>query len=251
MLTKLCAIEAASADRPDAANIPVLGLSNKAIQAVDEAEDQEDDENDDREPVDPASVVKKSNLEFDHPPFEDHLARHLLWPETEKLYGHGYEISAMAVSSDGALVATACRASSIDHAVIRLYDTKDWLEIKPPLKAHSLTVTALQFSPDDRHLLSVGRDRQWVVWEKAVDGTYALRHANPKGNTRMILGAAWTALAKPTFLTAGRDKSVKIWQIDNDAVELKGSVAASAAVTAVACNRETGDSTVQFAFGTV
>ncbi|KAK7186045.1 RNA polymerase-like protein II Elongator subunit [Paraphaeosphaeria sporulosa] len=250
MLNKLCKIEAASADRPDAANIPVLGLSNKAIQAVDENETPENDEDDDREAVDPASTVKKSTLEFDHPPFEDHLARHLLWPETEKLYGHGYEISAMAVSSDGSLVATACRASSIDHAVIRLYDTKEWLEIKPPLKAHSLTVTALQFSPNDKYLLSVGRDRQWVVWERAEDGVYALRHANPKGHTRMILGAAWTALVQPTFLTAGRDKSVKIWQINDDAVELKGSVAASAAVTAVACNREAEKSTVQFAFGT-
>ncbi|KAF2451976.1 RNA polymeras-like protein II Elongator subunit [Karstenula rhodostoma CBS 690.94] len=254
MLNKLCKIEAASADRPDAANIPVLGLSNKAIQAVDENENENPENattsDDDREAVDPASIVKKSTLEFDHPPFEDHLARHLLWPETEKLYGHGYEISAMAVSSSGSLVATACRASSIDHAVIRLYDTKEWLELTPPLKAHSLTVTALQFSPDDKHLLSVGRDRQWVVWARGDDEAYALKHANPKGHARMILGAAWTALAQPTFVTAGRDKCVKIWQIGNDVVELKGSVAASAAVTAVACNRGAKEGTVQFAFGT-
>ncbi|KAL5450199.1 hypothetical protein PMIN07_005122 [Paraphaeosphaeria minitans] len=252
MLNKLCEIEAASADRPDAANIPVLGLSNKAIQAVDESEAPEngDDDGDDREAVDPASIVKRSTLEFDHPPFEDHLARHLLWPETEKLYGHGYEISAMAVSSDGSLVATACRASSIDHAVIRLYDTKEWLEIKPPLKAHSLTVTALQFSPDDEYLLSVGRDRQWVVWKKSEGGVYALKNANPKGHTRMILGAAWTALAQPTFLTAGRDKNVKIWQISDDDVQLKGSIAAGAAVTAVACDPEAKEGAVRFAYGT-
>ncbi|KAJ4351207.1 Elongator subunit elp2 [Didymosphaeria variabile] len=251
MLNRLCKIEAPSADLPDAANIPVLGLSNKAIQAVDENDIPEDaDGDDDREALDPASIVRKSTLEFDHPPFEDHLARHLLWPETEKLYGHGYEISALAVSSDGSLVATACRASSIDHAVIRLYDTKEWLEIKPALKAHSLTVTALQFSPDDRFLLSVGRDRQWVVWEKGEDGVYALKHANPKGHTRMILGAAWTPLVQPTFLTAGRDKSVKMWQIEGEGVELKGSVAASAAVTAVACNREAEEGKLQFAFGT-
>jgi elongator complex protein 2 len=252
MLSKLCNIEAPSSDRPDAANIPVLGLSNKAIQAVDETETAENvaDDDDDREAIDPASTIKKSTLDFDHPPFEDHLARHLLWPETEKLYGHGYEISAMTVSSGGSLVATACRASSIDHAVIRLYDTKEWLEIKPPLKAHSLTVTALQFSPDDKYLLSAGRDRQWVVWEKGVDAVYALKSANPKGHSRMILGAAWAALEKPTFLTAGRDKSVKIWQIDNNGVELKGSVVASAAVTAVACNREAKEGTLQFAYGT-
>jgi elongator complex protein 2 len=252
MLNKLCAIEAStSAELPDAANIPVLGLSNKAIQAVGDDEPFENGDEGEREAVDPASVIRKSTLDFSHPPFEDHLARHLLWPETEKLYGHGYEISAVAVSRDGSLVATACRASSIDHAVIRLYDTKDWLEVKPPLKAHSLTVTSLQFSPDDNHLLSVGRDRQWVIWEKTTEASmYVLKHSNPKGHSRMILGAAWTPLERPTFMTAGRDKSVKIWQITDTEVQLKATVTASAAVTAVACNGAQASGEISFAYGT-
>jgi elongator complex protein 2 len=252
ILNKLCAIETStSADLPDAANIPVLGLSNKAIQAVGDDEPIENGDEDEREAVDPASVIHKSTLNFSHPPFEDHLARHLLWPETEKLYGHGYEISAVAVSRDGSLVATACRASSIDHAVIRLYDTKDWLEIKPALKAHSLTVTALQFSPDDKYLLSVGRDRQWVIWEKTKEASmYALKYSNPKGHSRMILGAAWTPLEQLTFLTAGRDKSVKIWQITDTDVQLKATVAVNASVTAVACSGAQPGGKVLFAFGT-
>jgi elongator complex protein 2 len=252
MLNKLCDIQTTStAELPDAANIPVLGLSNKAIQAVGDDEPVENGDEDEREAVDPSSVIRKSTLEFSHPPFEDHLARHLLWPETEKLYGHGYEISAVAVSKDGSLVATACRASSIDHAVIRLYDTKDWLEVKPPLKAHSLTVTALQFSPDDKYLLSVGRDRQWVIWERDAGlSQYVLKHANPKGHARMILGACWTPLEQPTFMTAGRDKAVKIWQITDTDVQLKGTVSAGAAVTAVACNGPLVQGQALMAFGT-
>ena len=252
MLSRLCHIEPINtADLPDAANIPVLGLSNKAIQAVDDDEDAEIGEEDDREALDPASIIRKSALEFTHPPFEDHLARHLLWPETEKLYGHGYEISAVAVSKDGSYVATACRASSIDHAVIRLYDTKEWLEVKPALKAHSLTVTSLQFSSDDRYLLSVGRDRQWVIWERNAESSlYALKYSNPKGHSRMILNCAWTAIEQPTFLTAGRDKSIKIWQITDTEVQLKGTVSANAAVTAVASSSKVVDSKTCFAFGT-
>ncbi|KAI4652535.1 uncharacterized protein J4E79_008841 [Alternaria viburni] len=252
MLQNLCSIKASTtAELPDAANIPVLGLSNKAIQAVGDDEPVENGDEDEREAVDPASVIRKSTLDFSHPPFEDHLARHLLWPETEKLYGHGYEISAVAVSRDGSLVATACRASSIDHAVIRLYDTKEWLEVKPALKAHSLTVTALQFSPDDKHLLSVGRDRQWVIWERSEEQSlYTLKHSNPKGHSRMILGAAWTPLEQPTFMTAGRDKSVKIWQIAESDVQLKATVSANAAVTAVACNGVQSGGKIMFAFGT-
>ncbi|CAO2651769.1 Nn.00g000520.m01.CDS01 [Neocucurbitaria sp. VM-36] len=252
MLNKLCGIQAStSAELPDAANIPVLGLSNKAIQAIEDEEPAQDDNEEEREAIDPSSVIRKSTLEFSQPPFEDHLARHLLWPETEKLYGHGYEVSAVAVSRDGGLVATACRASSIDHAVIRLYDTKEWLEVKPPLKAHSLTVTALQFSPDDKYLLSVGRDRQWAIWERSPDPSmYALRNANPKGHTRMILSAAWTPLAQPTFITAGRDKAVKLWQIADTDVQLKATVMADAAVTAAACSSAVSDGKILFAFGT-
>ncbi|KAF1918562.1 RNA polymeras-like protein II Elongator subunit [Ampelomyces quisqualis] len=251
MLQKLCDVKStATAELLDAANIPVLGLSNKAIQAVGDDEPIEND-GDEREAVDSSSVIRKSVLDFSHPPFEDHLARHLLWPETEKLYGHGYEISAVAVSRDGSLAATACRASSIDHAVIRLYDTKDWLEVRPPLKAHSLTVTALQFSPDDKHLLSVGRDRQWVIWERSTEPSqYVLKHSNPKGHTRMILGASWTPLEQPTFMTAGRDKSVKIWQITDTEVLLKGTVAAAAAVTTVACSSRLHQDRILFMLGT-
>ncbi|KAH7402942.1 quinon protein alcohol dehydrogenase-like superfamily [Pyrenochaeta sp. MPI-SDFR-AT-0127] len=251
ILDKLCDIQtSASTELLDAANIPVLGLSNKAIQAVGDDEPVGNDE-DDREAMAPSSVVRKSALNLYSPPFEDHLARHLLWPETEKLYGHGYEISAVAVSRDGSLVATACRASSIDHAVIRLYDTKDWLEVKPALKAHSLTVTALHFAPNDKYLLSVGRDRQWVVWERSTEPSmYSLKYSNPKGHTRMILDASWTPFDEPTFLTAGRDKLVKIWKITDTDAELKGTVSVDAAVTAVACSSRLVQGQTTFAFGT-
>ncbi|KAF2865414.1 WD40-repeat-containing domain protein [Massariosphaeria phaeospora] len=250
ILDQLCKTVTASAQLLDAANVPVLGLSNKAIEVVGDDEPVETDGIDEREAIDPVSIVRKSTLEFDHPPYEDHLARHLLWPETEKLYGHGYEISAVATSNDGTLVATACRASSVDHAVIRLYDTKEWLEVKPPLKAHSLTVTALQFSYDGTYLLSVGRDRQWVLWERNADSVYTLKFSNPKGHTRMILDATWSSVEQSVFLTAGRDKAIKIWQITEKGVDLKTTVSADSAVTAVACHPKVLRNRIVFAYGT-
>jgi elongator complex protein 2 len=254
MLDRLCRIKPTTKDLPDAANIPVLGLSNKAIQAVDDDTPLPEGEPNEREAVDPASIVRKSTLDFDHPPFEDHLARHLLWPETEKLYGHGYEISAVATSNDGKLVATACRASSIDHAVIRLYDTKEWLEIKPPLKAHTLTVTALHFSPDDQYLLSVGRDRQWAVFHRDTDAnTYSICASDPKGHTRMILDASWAPLdttGSRVFATAGRDKSVKIWQFEGTTATCKNKIASTAAVTAVAFLGQIVEGKFVLAYGT-
>ncbi|KAJ5936481.1 hypothetical protein N7454_005116 [Penicillium verhagenii] len=216
-------------DLPDTAEIPVLGLSNKA--QGDEAPVNEDDE---------LSGVKASvptvNLNTDSPPLEDQLARYTLWPEHEKLYGHGYEISAVAVSHDRKLIATACKATSIDHAVIRLYDTSDWHEIKPSLTAHSLTITDLSFSEDDQYLLSVGRDRQWAVFARSEQDptTFTSFSSNLKGHSRMILGAAWApGTTDHVFATAGRDKSVKIWQRTDDTFTCKTVLALTSAVSAI------------------
>jgi len=203
---------------PDAANIPVLGLSNKAVEVATEECPHENGDVEGQDGTEKASILSKSTLEMNRPPFEDHLARHLLWPEIEKLYGHGYEISCVAASNDGTLVATACRASSIDHALIRLYDTKEWLEIKPALRAHSLTVTSLEFSPDDKFLLSVGRDRQWTVFERKDEAKnkYDLLHANQKTHSRMILDCSWAPIeAGRVFATSGRDTAIKIWVMNN------------------------------------
>ena len=237
LLSKLCGIETPSnQELPDSANIPVLGLSNKAVENLDVENSILQGEVDERESLDPASVMSARKLDLDHPPFEDFLSRHTLWPEREKLYGHGYEISAVASSHDGTVVATACRASSIDHAVVRLYETRNWREVKPALTAHSLTVACLRFSRDDQLLLSVGRDRQWAVFRR--DGVdperYTLEDCNPKGHSRMILSASWAPLeAGRVFATAGRDKIVKIWKMQAKATVCATTTTACSPVTAV------------------
>lgn len=218
------------AELPDTAEIPVLGLSNKALGDEAPVEEEETDEN---APV----LAPAVSLNPNQPPLEDQLARYTLWPEHEKLYGHGYEISAVAVSHDRKLIATACKASSVDHAVIRLYDASDWHEIKPSLAAHTLTITDLAFSGDDKYLLSVGRDRQWALFSRSDEdpNTFTSYTSNPKGHSRMILGAAWApAISKRVFATAGRDKSVKIWQDADDTFVCKTTIPLTVAVSAVA-----------------
>ncbi|KAH0559788.1 hypothetical protein GP486_003691 [Trichoglossum hirsutum] len=254
LLQRLCGInELRSEELPDAANIPVLGLSNKAIQAVGDDQLTIVGNGDAQEAVGPNPVVYSSLLELEHPPLEDHLARHTLWPEREKLYGHGYEISAVTTSYDGTLVATACKASSIDHAVIRLFDTKEWHEIKPPLAAHSLTVTSLRFSEDDRHLLSAGRDRQWSVFKRDSNqgAIYKLSTSNPKAHSRMILDAAWAPVQTGRiFATAGRDKLVKIWEYQESAFICNHTIISLVPVTAVDFLQVLVSSMLCLAYGT-
>ncbi|PHH79617.1 hypothetical protein CDD83_3848 [Cordyceps sp. RAO-2017] len=235
MLGRLAGVARAT-DEPeehtaDAADMPVLGLSNKAVDAAGQEEVGGVDGERDGEP-------NKSPLDADHPPLEETLSRQTLWPETEKLYGHGYELSCLAASHDGRLVASACKASSINHAVIRLFETRRWTELRPPLTAHALTTTRLRFSSDDAYLLSVGRDRQWAVFERRPEdddddddaAMYRPLAANPRGHARMLLDAAWAphpddddddddddgTRRPPIFATAGRDKQVRIWAPSRD-----------------------------------
>lgn len=213
----------------EAADIPVLGLSNKAVvdannnDDVTAADEQADLANPDAESATRSENLSQLDTHPTRPPLEDLLSRATLWPETEKLYGHGYELSCLSASHSGKLIASACRASSINHAVIRLFETDKWTELKPPLQAHSLTVTRVRFSSDDEFILSVGRDRQWVVWRQTVneDGeeNYVLQQADAKGHTRMILDCAWapnSEKGRRLFATASRDKSVKIWVQGSD-----------------------------------
>ena len=217
VLHKSCGIPRPSDQRmPEAADIPLLGLSNKTIEKSEDNSLLLNHDLHQRDNLGAAAAISAKTLALEGPPLEDDLARHTLWPEREKLYGHGYEISAVAASYEGTVVATACRASSLEHAVIRFYETKDWHEIRPVLTAHSLTVTCLRFSRDDKYLLSVGRDRQWAIFERDDNNaySYSLRTQNIKGHSRMILSASWAPLeAGSVFATAGRDKAVKLWNL--------------------------------------
>ena len=259
MLERMCDISISNGqDMPDAANVPALGLSNKAMNVMEEDKVPEAGGLEDREALGPGSVSLQSTIDIDHPPFEDHLARHTLWPEREKLYGHGYEISAVAASHDGKLIATACKATSLEHAVIRLYETIDWREIKPSLTAHSLTVTRLVFSDDDEDLLSVGRDRQWVVHTVDHDAqtpkprsyNYILKDSNPKGHSRMILDATWahSSIAR-VFATAGRDKAVKFWSLQGVVYKLTNTIVTRLPVTAIDISTRTSRGLLRIAVG--
>lgn len=66
-------------------------------------------------------------------------------------------------------MATACKATTADHAVVRIYDTEKWQPVGKPLAGHTLTVTRVAFSPDDRFVLSVSRDRSWRLYEYKED----------------------------------------------------------------------------------
>ena len=198
---------------PEGAEQPVLGLSNKLLTTSTPSDPS------DEEPV--PSTIPQSTILFDlpHPPLEDHLSRHTLWPETEKLYGHGLELSAVTSAHTLPFIATSCRASSVEHAAVRLFDTKQGRQIKPKLRGgHNLSVLRMEFSQDDEWLLSVGRDRIWVVYKRnrTLNGTTGVgcstevppiyeavsRQPVNGGHSRVIWDGKWAPLVCTASLSS-------------------------------------------------
>jgi elongator complex protein 2 len=116
----------------------------------------------------------------------------------------------MAASHSGNLLATSCRATTAEHAVVRLVSTSTWDTVSI-LAGHSLTVTRIQFSPDDAYILTCSRDRGWRVFGQASTGgedQFELVAAEEKAHARMVLDACWLKGGSAGFATAGRDKCV-------------------------------------------
>jgi hypothetical protein len=45
------------------------------------------------------------------PPNEEHLLQNTLWPEVQKLYGHGFELFTVAVDENTKIIASACKVN--------------------------------------------------------------------------------------------------------------------------------------------
>lgn len=232
---------------PESASLPVLGLSNKAElqdiqkkmqEEADEVNEEEDQTNKQSASAPPINML--SGLEY--PPLEDQLDRFTLWPEVEKLYGHGFEITTIDVSPDGKLVASACRSNVAKQAVIRLFRTDNWQQLKQTLPGHELTITRLRWSPNGNYLLSVSRDRQFSLWEKKdIDSeiTFKLISLQEKAHTRIIWDCCWLPIEIDAcmFITGARDRRMKLWKMKSSSTveNITRSDRHTSAVTALDC----------------
>lgn len=55
------------------------------------------------------------------------------------------------------------QAAKAEFASVILWDTSSWKQIQT-LEGHALTVTHIEFSHDSRYLLTVSRDRTWILY---------------------------------------------------------------------------------------
>jgi elongator complex protein 2 len=147
-------------------------------------------------------------VNYSVPPDEDFLTNNTLWPEANKLYGHGYEIISVAASHDGSIIASGGKAQSEKHSKLFLWDTKK-NTLLAKLDGLTLTIVQIEFSADDRYILGVSRDRSWCLYEKLED-SYQLLQCEKEAHARIIWTCSW-ATDSSIFITGSRDKLIKVW----------------------------------------
>ncbi|PWZ01871.1 WD40 repeat-like protein [Testicularia cyperi] len=248
--------------RPVGASVPPLGLSNRAV--YEGASTMHDGPSESGQPI--GSARESLSAVLHSPPSEEQLAVETLWPELEKLYGHGFEllwVSASPISprfalsgtndkesgtagmTGGRFIASCCRATSEEHAVVRIHDrARNWKEIAV-LGGHSLTITRIQWSLDSKYILTCSRDRSWRIFERVtsdsdsdldsksrdnpssnVEETTTFRpFTGERSHARIIWDAAWSQDPSEmyTFATASRDKTVKVFSLVNRNHDSKAS----------------------------
>ena len=122
--------------------------------------------------------------------------------EQRRLNGHGGDISSLAWSPNGELLASGAQ----DDTVVRLWNAKTGQLIRT-FEGHKGWIRSLAFSPDSTLLASGSTDKSIVIWN-VTNG----QARQMTGHTDFVGGVAWspdgTALA-----STSRDGTVRVWDV--------------------------------------
>lgn len=158
--------------------------------------------------------VDYSLEEYKKTPTEDFLSNFTLWPELNKLYGHGYEISIVKARKDGAVLVSACRSQSKKHSSLIFWDIKKY-KVDYTIEAHNYTILDLVFTEDG--LVTVGRDRQLAYYNINSESKYELKDIK-NAHGRLINAVSYCSDSK-LICTGSRDKSIKLWKNETDGLK--------------------------------
>ncbi|KAD0403724.1 hypothetical protein E3N88_44330 [Mikania micrantha] len=103
-------------------------------------------------------------------------------------------------------------------AEIWLWEVGSW-KVVGRLQSHSLTVTRMEFSHDDKYLLAVSRDRQLSLFSiDRTDGSDQIGYqliTRQEAHKRIVWACSWNPLGHQ-FASGSRDKTVKIWGVQKE-----------------------------------
>ena len=103
-------------------NKPQMVLATKGLRVAEEADGG------DPSKFDPMSVLSNTKVSvsadeatINEPPIEEILMARTLWPESQKLYGHAFEVFCVAASHRGDCAASACKTKQEQYAAIIIW----------------------------------------------------------------------------------------------------------------------------------
>jgi len=200
---------------PIGASVPALGLSNKAVFFTSNSGEKVEEKHRNEQYIENMF----SSVICSKPPPETHLQQNTLWPEICKLYHHVYEIFSVACNNTKTLVASAAKSSQPMHSGIVLWDVSSWQKVGV-LMGHKLTVTQMEFSPNDCYLLSVSRDRTWILHsvnytDNNLSTSIVAQSDKKLCHARIIWSCSWSNDSL-YFGTASRDKKIMMWQLKTE-----------------------------------
>ncbi|MCS6882101.1 MAG: WD40 repeat domain-containing serine/threonine-protein kinase [Oscillochloridaceae bacterium] len=138
-------------------------------------------------------------------------AIHLRDPESlearRTLTGHNGDISALAFSPDGQLLASGAQ----DENEIILWDLSTGQELRR-LRGHSGWIRSLAFSPDGRILASGSTDTTIMLW----DVSSGRRLRTLEGHTDFLGNIAFSPDGS-SLVSASRDGTARLWDVDSGA----------------------------------
>lgn len=144
------------------------------------------------------------------------LEENTSWIKLQEIFEPDVEIFCIAARHDGCLLAVACKVVSLGQIAIILWDTTTWSQIQK-LVSHERIITQIEFSPNDKYLLSVSRDRTCSLF-RYNDGIYVLIATSAKTDSlhhRGMTCCAWTWDSN-YFASGSNGGKVGIWSIKTE-----------------------------------
>ncbi|GAB5579457.1 elongator complex protein 2 isoform X2 [Prionailurus iriomotensis] len=184
-------------DLPEGATVPALGLSNKAVFQGDLVSQPSGEE----------ELLTSNGFEYQPVAFQPSIL-------TDMDTVMKYFVLLVAIQR----LCLPQHAAKKEHAAIILWNTTSWKQVQN-LVFHSLTVTQMAFSPNDRFLLAVSRDRTWSLWKRQdtvspeldpIFSLFAFTNKITAVHSRIIWSCDWSP-DSVYFFTGSRDKKVVVW----------------------------------------
>jgi WD40 repeat protein len=141
-------------------------------------------------------------------------------PLATQLTGHHGEVSSVAFSPNGNLLASA----SWDNT-IRLWNTSDPDNPQPigqPLRGHASLVSSVAFSPDGKTLASGSRDKSVRLWDLATPAD-AKELTTPLDGGGALYMVAFSPDGR-TLAAASDDRTVRLWDVTDRRAPHTGAV---------------------------